>query len=176
MTDAVKVSTRSVRHVAVDTGRRWDEVKAAYEQVVPHFDRLEAIGVVLSQSGWEAITRLSAATATNGLVNFFTFDPSPVMALNGHTAKGVTYLAGNIVKAEAGFAVDPACFLYIPLRIGISASGPEASAILSFDHPRDLFEAFAPGLEEVSADFVETLASVLDLLEVPGADLVREAT
>jgi hypothetical protein len=175
MTDAVQVSTRSVRHVAVDTGRPWGELKAAYEQVVPHFDRLEAIGVVLSDSGWEAITRLSDATATNGLVNFFTFDPSPVMALNGHKAKGVTYLAGNIVKAEAGFAVDPACFLYIPLRIAISASGPETSASLSFDHPRDLFAAFPPGLEAVSTEFVETLATILDLLGVPGADLVREA-
>jgi uncharacterized protein (DUF302 family) len=174
MTDAVQVSTREVRHIAVDTGRPWDEFKAAYEEIVPHFDRLEAIGVVLSQSGWEAIKRLSAATATNGLVNFFTFDPSPVMALNGHKGKGVTYLAGNIVKAEVGFATDPSCFLYIPLRIVISTTGPDTSAVLSFDHPRDLFAGFAAGLEAVTADFLETLASVLELLGVPGADLVRE--
>jgi hypothetical protein len=172
MTDPVRVVSRAVRQVSVDTGRPWAEFRAAYEHVVPNFDRLEAIGVVISNSGWEAITRLSSATATNGLVNFFTFDPSPVMALNGHAGKGVTYLAGNIVKAEVGFAVDPSCFLYIPLRITISSVDGTNSTLL-FDHPRDLFAAFDSGLDAVTDDFVETLAGLLDLLEVPGADMLR---
>jgi hypothetical protein len=175
MADPVRVVSRPVRQVVVDTGRPWVEFRAAYEHTVPNFDRLEAIGVVLSNSGWDAIARLSSATATNDLVNFFTFDPSPVMALNGHVGKGVTYLAGNIVKAELGFAVDPSCFLYIPLRITIS-SGDGADSRLLFDHPRDLFAAFDDGLSAVAEDFVETLAGLLDLLGVPGADVVRAKT
>jgi hypothetical protein len=174
MTDTVHIARRAVRHVAIDTGRSWGAFRAAYEQAVPSFDRLEAIGVVLSQSGWEAITRLSNATATNGLVNFFTFDPSPVMALNGCEGSVVTYLAGNIVKAEVGFAANPSCFLYIPLRIAIASAGPQDDAKLLFDHPRDLFAALPTGLEPVIADFVETLARLLELLEVPGADVVRD--
>src|SRR5262249_11832862 len=75
-------------------------VRTEYEAVVPAFDRMEAIGVVLSGAGWDGIEGLSAATAVNGLVNFFTFDPSPVMALRGNDGRTVTYLAGNIVKAE----------------------------------------------------------------------------
>jgi hypothetical protein len=174
MTDRVQVSSRTVRQIAIDSGRPWDELRAAYEQAVPKFDRLEAIGVVLSQSGWEAINRLSSATATNGLVNFFTFDPSPVMALNGHQGKVVTYLAGNIAKAEVGFGANPSCFLYIPLRIAISSVTPDSNATLLFDHPRDLFAAFPMDLDAVTDDFVETLAGLLELLEVPGADLVRQ--
>jgi len=40
---------------------------------------------VRSGAGWSGITALSDATAGNGLVNIFTFDPSPLMKLNGST-------------------------------------------------------------------------------------------
>ena len=116
----VRTTTRSVRHFDIDTGRSFTGFRAAYEAAVPHFDRLEAIGVTLSKSGWDAIQRLSDVTAINGFVNFFTFDPSPVMAVHGHTGHAVTYLAGNIVQAEPGFGIDPSCFLYIPLRVAIT--------------------------------------------------------
>jgi uncharacterized protein (DUF302 family) len=161
------VLTRPVRQLIIDTGRPFAEFRAAYERLVPSFDRLEAIGVVLSGSGWEAIARLSEATATHGLVNFFTFDPSPVMALNGHTGHGVTYLAGNIAHAEPGFGRLPDCFLYIPLRVVIASDG-EQDARMRIDHPGDLFAAFGdPELDAVAADFTGTLISVLELLEAP---------
>src|ERR1700689_941259 len=99
----VTIKARTVRHIAVATGRPYDEFRAAYEAAVPSFDRLEAIGVVKSGAGWAAIEGLSRNTATHGFVNFFTFDPSPVMKLNGNTGRGVTYLAGNIVRPNGDF-------------------------------------------------------------------------
>jgi hypothetical protein len=106
----IQIVTRPVRQITIDTGRPWAELRQAYEREVPSFDRLEAIGVILSDSGWGAIRRLSDATAVNGFVNFFTFDPTPVMRLNGSVGSGVTYLTGNIVKAEPGFRAQPASF------------------------------------------------------------------
>ena len=79
-----------MRHYDIDTGRRYAEFRAAYEAAVPHFDRMEAIGVAPSGAGWGAVQGLSRATAQPGFVNFFTFDPSPVMAVNGHTGHAVT--------------------------------------------------------------------------------------
>jgi uncharacterized protein (DUF302 family) len=149
------------------TGRPWAELRADYEKAVPAFDRMEAIGATLSASGWEAIQRLSAATAVNGLVSFFAFDPSPVMAVNGNTGHAVTYLSGNIVEAEAGFRQNPASFLYIPLRVVISAQEGE-SARLTIDHPADLFAAYAdPALGAVADKFSATLAAILEQLDVP---------
>jgi hypothetical protein len=119
--------------------------------------------------GWTAIESLSNSTAIHGLVNFFTFDPSPVMKLHGNTGHAVTYLAGNIVKAERGFRIDPATFLYVPLRIVI-AEGPAGNGQISFDHPADLFAVYGnPELDPVSSEFTATLAGVLSLLglEVP---------
>jgi hypothetical protein len=131
---AIHGRARTVRHFDIDTGRRYPDFRAAYETAVPHFDRLEAIGVALSGAGWSAVEELTDAAAPHGFVNFFTFDPSPVMAVNGHTGNGVTYLTGNIVKAEPGFGIDPSCFLYIPLRVAIAADS-HGNAHLS--SPRD---------------------------------------
>jgi hypothetical protein len=174
MSEQALVRARTVHHIRIDSGRPYTQFRTDYETVVPSFDRLEAIGVVKSNAGWTAIESLSNATAIHGLVNFFTFDPSPVMKLHGNTGHAVTYLAGNIVKAERGFQVDPATFLYVPLRIVI-AEGPAGNGQISFDHPADLFAVYGnPELDPVSSEFTATLAGVLTLLglEVP-LELVR---
>jgi hypothetical protein len=62
----VQVVTRPVRQITIRTGRPWSTFRSDYERVVPHFDRLEAIGVVLSASGWEAIRRLSDHRRSTG--------------------------------------------------------------------------------------------------------------
>jgi hypothetical protein len=171
----IRSRARTVRHFDIDTGRPYGDFRAAYEAAVPHFDRLEAIGVTLSGAGWNAIQGLSAATAPHGFVNFFTFDPSPVMAVNGHTGHGVTYLTGNIVKAEAGFGIDPSCFLYIPLRVAI-VEDSQGNARISFDHPGDLFAVFGnPGLNEVATDFTRSFWALLRYLELPETDVLPNA-
>lgn len=163
----IQVVTRPVRQITINTGRTWAEFRSAYERSVPNFDRLEAIGVVLSGSGWDAVRKLSEATAVNGFVNFFTFDPSPVMHLNGSTGSAVTYLTGNIVEAEPGFRAHPGCFLYIPLRVVISAEDG-GGAQLTIDHPADLFSAYGdPALDAVAARFCDQLAGLLAELGLP---------
>jgi hypothetical protein len=170
----VQVVARPVRQITINTGRPWSEVRSDYERAVPQFDRREAIGVVLSDSGWGAIERLSQATAVNGLVNFFVFDPSPVMHLNGSTGNAVTYLTGNLVKAEQGFRQLPGCFLYLPLRVVI-ATDETGDAQLTIDHPADLFSAYGnPALDAVAAEFCRTFAALLSHLDLPvPAELAR---
>src|SRR5205823_4711918 len=102
MSGTVTIRPRVVRHVSIDSEQPYAAFRAAYETAVPAFDRLEAVGVVRSGAGWSGITALSDATAGNGLVNVFTFDPSPLMKLNDSTRQGVTYLAANIIRAERG--------------------------------------------------------------------------
>jgi uncharacterized protein (DUF302 family) len=165
-TAVIDTQARSVRHFAIDSGRPYAELRADYESAVPAFDRLEAIGVTLSGAGWSAIRGLSQATAVNGFVNFFVFDPSPVMKLNGNTGHGVMYLAGNIVAAEPGFRADPSCFLYIPLRVAI-AERPDGGGRLSFDSPDDLFAVFGDEARAVGVHFTRALADLLAHLDLP---------
>jgi hypothetical protein len=61
--------------------------------------------------------------------------PEPVMALHGNTGHAVTYLAGNIIKAEPGLRAEPGCFLYMPLRIAISESAREPARSASTCQP-----------------------------------------
>ena len=157
----ITITPRTVRHVEIATGRPYEQFRGEYEAAVPAFDRLEAIGVVRSGAGWAGIENLSRNTAVHGLVSFFTFDPSPVMKLNGSTRRGVTYLSGNIVKAEKGFRIDPACFLYLPLRVVITEAS-DGTAVLSLDVPADLFDVFQrPELTEVGAEFARTFGQLL---------------
>jgi uncharacterized protein (DUF302 family) len=163
----VQIVTRPVRQITINTGRRWAEFRGDYERAVPSFDRLEAIRVVLGDSDWDAIERLSEATATNGFVNFFTFEPSPVMHLNGSAGNAVTYMTGNIIKAEPGYRKRPGCLIYIPLRVVISA-GHDKEAQLTIDHPADLFAAYGdPALDHVAAEICMDFADLLGQLGAP---------
>lgn len=160
------ITPRTVRHVAIATGRPYDRFRAEYETAVPPFDRLEAIGVVASGAGWPAIESLSRNTAVHGFANFFTFDPSPVMGLNGSTRRGVTYLTGNIIEAEKGFRTDPACFLYLPLRVIIS-EGTDGKAVLGIDVPADLLAVFGEEIGAVGRQFTGAFGRLLDRLGLP---------
>ncbi len=164
--DATKVTARNVRHLAIDTRRPYEAFRSDYEKAVPPFDRLQAVGVVQSGGDWESIRALSKATGPHGFVNFFVFDPSPVMKVNGNNGRATTYLTGNIIMAERGFALDPSCFLYVPLRVVI-AEGSDGNARLSLDQPTDLFAAFGdPALDEVAVEFGRAFAELLDYLGV----------
>jgi hypothetical protein len=163
----VKVVTRPVRQITIKTGRPWSQFRLDYEVAVPTFDLLEAIGVVRSGCNWQAIRRLSQASAANGFVNFFVFDPSPVMHLNGSTGNAVTYLTGNIMQAAQGFRQLPGCFLYLPLRVVIADTDGDGEASLSIDHPADLFAAYGDAaLDTVAADLCSSLAALLAHLGV----------
>lgn len=118
----------------------------------------------VSNAGWDASERLPEA---NGFVNFFIFDPSPVMHLNGSAGNAVTYITGNIVKAEPGFRKRPGCLLYIPLRVVISA-GHDEEAQLTIDHPADLLAAYGdPTLDHVAAETCMDFARLLRQLGAP---------
>ena len=88
------VRAGTVHPIRIDGGRPRAQFRTDYETVVPSFDRLEAIAVVKSDAGWTAIERRSDATAIRGLVNLFTFDPSPVMELRGNMGHA-GYLSGG---------------------------------------------------------------------------------
>jgi hypothetical protein len=158
---------RVVRQLTIDAGRPFDVLRGAYEKAVPHFDRLEALGVVISGGGWEGIAKLSQVTAIHGLVTFFTFDPSPVMRLNGSIRRAVRYVSGNILGLEPGFKSNPACLLYVPLRLVI-VERDEDNCDVILDLPSDLISAF-PGatLGKVGQDFNEVLVELFRHLALP---------
>src|SRR5262249_60067076 len=128
---------------------------------------VEPVGGGAGGGGGAGCGALPANPGVHGLVSFFPFDPSRVRRLNGSPRRGVTYLSGNIVEAEKGFRVNPACFLYLPLRLVISEA-PDGTAVLGVDVPADLLGAFSgPEMADVGAVFTRTLATLLRHLRLP---------
>jgi hypothetical protein len=163
----INVAPRVVRQLSVDASRPFDVLRSAYERAVPPFDYLEAMGVAISGGGWDGIIRLFETTAVHGLVNFFTFDPSTVMRLNGSSRRAVTYLSGNIVRMGSGFRVDPSCLLYVPLRLVI-VELDEDNSELSLDLPSDLLMALSAEMPStVGRDFNRVLAELFQHLALP---------
>jgi hypothetical protein len=163
----IKVAPRVVRQLSIDAGRPFDVLRSAYERAVPPFDYLEAMGVDISGGGWDGIIRLSETTAVHGLVNFFTFDPSPVMRLNGSSRRAVTYMSGNLVRMDPGFRVNPSCLLYVPLRLVIVELDDDNSE-LSLDLPSDLLIPLAEEMPStVGRDFNHVLADLFQHLALP---------
>ena len=167
MAKDVQIVTRPVRQITINTGRGFAEFRGDYERAVPSFDRLEAIGVVPCGRGRDVIDRTSEAAATNGFVNFFLLESSPLRHLSGSAGDAVTYLTGNIVKGEPGFRKRPGCLMYIPLRVVISA-GHDREGQLTIDHPADLFAAYGdPALDRVAAEICMDFAVLLGQLGAP---------
>jgi hypothetical protein len=167
MPNDVQVVTRPVRQITINTGQPWAEFRGDYERAVPSFDCPEGIRVVLGNGGCHAIECPSGSNATNGFVNFFTFEPNRVMDLTGSAGNAVTYMTGNITKAELGFRRRPGCLIYIPLRVVISA-GHNREAQLTIDHPADLFAAYGdPVLDHVAAEICMDFVDLLGQLGAP---------
>jgi uncharacterized protein (DUF302 family) len=165
--EVITRAIRPVRHFTIDTGRPYEGFRAEWEEAVPAFSRDEAMKVVAAGGDWKAIRALSDATAIHGFVNFFQFDPSPVLMLAGSSLRGVTYLTSSIILGEQFFRHDPAILLYAPLRMVI-AERTNGSATLSFDKPSDLFAVFANDeINAASIVFEHKLVELLRYLAVP---------
>jgi uncharacterized protein (DUF302 family) len=89
------------------------------------------------------------------------------MRLNGNHRRAVTYMSGNIVKAEKGFSINPACIIYLPLRVVI-AECDEDNSELTIDWPSDLISAFTDnGMKDIGQEFNQTIADLFEHLALP---------
>lgn len=83
------------------------------------------------------------------------------------TPRTVRHIAIATGRPYEQFRADPACFLYLPLRVVITEAS-DGSAVLGLDAPADLFDVFQrPELTEVGAEFTGTLGQLLRHLGLP---------
>jgi hypothetical protein len=162
--------TKTIPHLVnrfvIDTDDTFDDLRQRFESLVPTIDFAELTDVI--ESGDLASVRQYTAEHTpNSFLNFWTFDPTPMMALVGHRTRAITYMVGNNVIAETMFRHDPGVMLYAPLRTAIyedTAGGVH----LSIDQPSSRFASFAdPRITEVGSLLDTKLAALLRLLGVP---------
>jgi uncharacterized protein (DUF302 family) len=155
-----------VTRLVIDVDTSFDEFKSRYEQAVPAFTPDKIAGL----PDWNAVVARTAEIAPHGFLLYGKVDASPVMKLNGHAQRAVTYLMGNHSVAETMYRRDPGVMLYAPLRTLIYEH-LNGKVHFSIDQPSTRFSSF--GDDDIAATgrrLDKKLAGLLaDLgLPVPG--------
>lgn len=162
MTDTIP---HLVNRFVIDTEDTFDELRQRYESLVPTIDFAELTAEI--ESGDLArVQRYTAEHAPHSFVNFWKFDPTPMMQLVGHSTRAITYMMGNNVIAETMYRHHPGVMLYAPLRTEIYED-TEGAVHLSIDQPSSKFDSFGdPHIAEVGKQLDGKLAALLRLLGV----------
>jgi Domain of unknown function DUF302 len=122
---------------------------------------------VIEAGALSRVQQYTAEHAPNSFINFWTFDPTPMMRLVGHHTRAITYMMGNNVVAETMFRHDPGVMLYAPLRTAIYEDNT-GRVHLSIDQPSSKFASFSdPRIGEVGRQLDAKLAALLRLLDLP---------
>ena len=76
-----------VNRIDIDTGATFDELRQRYERLVPTIDFAELTDLI-EAGDLARVQQYTAAHAPHSFVNFWTFDPTPMMRLVGHQHPG----------------------------------------------------------------------------------------
>ena len=156
----------AVTRLTFDVPAGFDDFRTRYEAAVPAFSPAAITGL----ADWTAVVARTAELAPHGFLLYGKVDATPVMRLNGHTERAVTYLMGNHTVAETMYGANPGVMLYAPLRTVLyeDASG---KVHFSIDQPSTRFSSFGnPSIAATGRALDAKLARLLsDLgLAVPG--------
>ena len=136
--------TDRVTRLVIDVDGSFDDFRARYEQAVPAF----APDKILGLPDWNAVLARTAELAPHGFLLYGKVDASPVMKLNGHKERAVTYLMGNHTVAETMYGKDPGVMLYAPLRT-VLYEDTNGKVHFAIDQPGTRFSSF--GNKDIAA-------------------------
>jgi hypothetical protein len=161
-----KTISHLVNRLVIDTDDTFDDVRARFEYLVPTIDFAELTDVI-EAGDLSRVQQYTADYASNSFVNFWTFDPTPMMTLAGHRMRAVTYMVGNNVIVETMYRHNPGVMLYAPLRTQIYED-IAGRVHLSIDQPSSKFASFSdPRIATVGAMLDTKLAELLRLVPLP---------
>jgi len=161
--------TKTIAHLVnrfvIDTDDPFDDIRQRYESLVPTID-FEELTHLIEAGDLSRVQQYTAEHAPHSFVNFWTFDPTPMMQLVGHQTRAITYMMGNNVVVETMFRHDPGVMLYAPLRTAIYEDNT-GRVHLSIDQPSSKFASFGdPHITEVGLQLDVKLAALLQLLNL----------
>jgi hypothetical protein len=95
-----------VNRLDIDTHAAFDDVRYRYESFVPTIDFAKLTDLI-EAGDLTRVQQYTAELAPHSFVNFWTFDPTPMMHLAGPRTRAITYMMGNNVIVETMFRHDP---------------------------------------------------------------------
>jgi uncharacterized protein DUF302 len=161
-----KTITHRVNRLVIDTDETFDDVRQRFEDLVPTLD-FDELTDLIEAGDLSRVQQYTAEHAPNSFVNFWTFNPTPMMTLAGHRRRAVTYMVGNNVIVETMYRHDPGVMLYAPMRTEIY-EGADGRVHLSIDQPSTKFASFGnPRIATVGAMLDTKLGALLRLMAMP---------
>jgi hypothetical protein len=125
--------TKTIAHLVnrfvIDTDDTFDDIRQRFESLVPTIDFVELTDLI-EAGDLARVQQYTSEHAPHSFVNFWTFDPTPMMKLVGHRTRAITYMVGNNVIVETMFRHQPGVMLYAPLR-GVTEVGTALDAKLA---------------------------------------------
>ena len=165
-TSTAHTVAHTVNRLVIDTDAAFDDVLERYESLVPNMDFAKLTRLILS-GDLSRVRRYTDELAPHAFVNFWTFDPTPMMKLVGHRTRAVTYMMGNNIIVERMFRHHPGVMLYAPLRTAIYQDA-DGRTHLSIDQPSTRFASFGdPRIAAVGLELDTKLAEILRLMSMP---------
>jgi hypothetical protein len=158
-----------VNRFDIESDDSFGGIRRRYESLVPTISFAELTDAI--ESGDLArVKQYTAAHAPHSFVNFWTFDPTPMMRLVGHRTRAITYMMGNNVIVETMFRHNAGVMLYAPLRTAIYED-TAGRVHFGIDQPSNKFASFGdPRISEVGLQLDVKLAALLHLLKLPVPD------
>jgi hypothetical protein len=165
--------TTTIQHVVnrfdIASGDTFEEIQERYENLVPTID-FDELTELIDSGDLTRVKQYTADHAPHSFVNFWTFDPTPMMRLVGHQTRAITYMMGNNVIVETMFRHDPGVMLYAPLRTEIYQDA-DGQVHFSIDQPSSKFGSFGDAqIAQVGLQLDVKLAALLSLLDLPVPD------
>ena len=101
-----KTIPQLLNRFVIDTDDTFHELRQRYESLVPTIDFAELTDLI-EAGDLSRVQQYTAEHAPHSFVNFWTFDPTPMMQLVGHRTRAITYMMGNNVIVEKMSATIP---------------------------------------------------------------------
>lgn len=155
----------------IDVDSSFDEFREQYEQAVPAFSPDGIAGL----PDWNAVVARTGEMAPHGFLLYGRVEAAPIMKLNGHTERAVTYLMGNHTVAETMYGKDAGVMLYAPLRTVVYEDST-GTVHFAVDQPSTRFSSF--GDDDIAATgrlLDEKLAGLLRHLGLPVPAVLAES-
>lgn len=155
-----------VNRLVIDTDAAFDELRQRYESLVPTIDFPELSELIFA-GDLTRVREYTAEHAPHAFLNFWTFDPTPMMQLAGHQTQIVTYMMGNNIIVETMYRHDPGVMLYAPMRTAIYTD-TRGSTHFSIDQPSTRFGSFGDRrITAVGFELDAKLATLMKLMGLP---------
>lgn len=149
---SASIVTFEATRITIDSPHDFVTTRARFDDLVPAFDQLVAVDLILRNSEWSEVEdAIAGLVGPEGFMALSRLDHGALVSLRAQPIEATQYLVGNPVIASRMVSVDTKAALYAPFTVAIHAD--ELGTHVSYTTPSSLLGSLgSPDIYEVAAD------------------------